>query len=271
MIAPLPPLRDVIARHGLAADKRLGQHFLLDANLTDRIARAAGPLSAINVVEIGPGPGGLTRSLLAAGAKRVFAIERDSRCVGALAELAEVYPGRLTVVEADALKTDVVALAPAPRRIVANLPYNVATPLLIGWLARAGAFEGLTLMFQREVAHRMAATPGGKTYGRLSVICQWLCEVRIEFDLDPRAFTPPPAVTSTVVNLTPRPQPLAPADMASLERVTRAAFGQRRKMLRKSLKPLGLDPAALGIEPTKRAEELSIGEFCSLARALDQS
>jgi len=263
----LPPLRDVIRRFGIAARRSLGQHFLLDGNLCGRIARTAGELSRVNVVEIGPGPGGLTRALLAAGAGSVTAIERDARCVAALAELAAAYPGRLAVVEADALTTDVAALAPSPRRIVANLPYNIATPLLLGWLARIGDFERLTLMFQKEVAERLTARPGNKQYGRLSVITQWLAEATIEFNVAAKAFTPPPKVASTVVSLAPRPRPLAPATWSALEAVTAAAFGQRRKMLRSSLKRLGLDLPALGIEPTARAENLSVEEFCALARA----
>ncbi len=266
----LPPLRDVIRRYEIAAKRSLGQHFLLDLNLCARIARAAGELAGVNVIEIGPGPGGLTRALLAAGARSVTAVERDRRCVAALAELADAYPGRLRVVEADALETDAAALAPPPRRIVANLPYNIATPLLLGWLRRIGDFQQLTLMFQKEVAERLVARPGGKQYGRLSVIAQWLAEPVIEFNVAARAFTPPPKVASTVVSLRPRGEPLAPATWQSLETVTAAAFGQRRKMLRASLKRLGLDPAALGIAPTARAEELSVEEFCVLAGALEK-
>jgi len=263
----LPPLRDVIRRHGIAAKRSLGQHFLLDLNLCARIARTAGELVAVNVIEIGPGPGGLTRALLAAGAGSVIAIERDSRCVAALGELAEAYPGRLKVVEADALETDAAALVPPPRRVVANLPYNIATPLLLDWLARIDAYQRLTLMFQKEVAERLAARPGGKQYGRLTVITQWLAEVAIEFNVSARAFTPPPKVASTVVSLIPRPRPLAPATWTALQAVTAAAFGQRRKMLRSSLKRLGLDLPALGIATTARAETLSVEEFCALARA----
>ncbi|MCP5368120.1 MAG: 16S rRNA (adenine(1518)-N(6)/adenine(1519)-N(6))-dimethyltransferase RsmA [Hyphomicrobiales bacterium] len=264
----LPPLRDVIARHGLDARKSLGQHFLLDGNLTARIARAAGDLAGVSVIEVGPGPGGLTRALLAAGADRVVAVEKDDRCLAALAELAAAYPGRLDVVPGDALQVDAAVLVPAPRKVVANLPYNVATPLLLGWLRRATDFAGLTLMFQAEVADRLLAEPGTKARGRLSVITQWLCQVRRDFNVDKRAFTPPPKVMSTVVTLIPRPQPLAPAPWGALEKVTAAAFGQRRKMLRASLKPLGLDPEAAGIAGTRRAEELDVAEFCALARAL---
>ena len=264
---PLPPLRDVIRRYGLRAHKSLGQNFLLDLNLTARIARAAGELKGARVIEIGPGPGGLTRALLEAGAE-VTAVERDPRCVEALSELVAAYPGRLRIVEADALEARLADLAPAPRKVVANLPYNIATPLLIGWLGDLAGTTGFTLMFQREVADRLAAKPRTKAYGRLSVITQWLCEVKPQFNLPKDAFTPSPKVMSTVVNLTPRAEPQAPAEMKVLERVTQAAFGQRRKMLRASLKPLGLDPAAVGVEPTARAEELSVTEFCALARAL---
>ena len=264
----LPPLREVIRRHGLDARKGLGQHFLLDLNLTARIARAAGDLAGASVIEVGPGPGGLTRALLETPATRIIAIERDPRCVDALADLVAAHPGRLEVVAADALEVDIKTLAPAPRRIVANLPYNVAVPLLIGWLADIDAIDGMTLMFQKEVADRLTAVPRSKAYGRLSVIAQWLCEVKPLFNIDKRAFTPPPKVTSTVVAFTPRPAPVAPAERRCLEAVTQAAFGQRRKMLRSSLKGLGLDPAAVGIEPTARAEELSVEEFCRLARAL---
>jgi 16S rRNA (adenine1518-N6/adenine1519-N6)-dimethyltransferase len=268
----LPPLREVIARYGIGARKSLGQNFILDLNLTRRIARAAGPLDDGTTIEIGPGPGGLTRALLDEGAARVIAIERDPRCLAALGELAELYPGRLAIVDGYALKIDPVALAEKPRRIVANLPYNIATALLLRWLGRIGEYESLTLMFQREVAERLVAAPRTPAYGRLSILVQWLCEARILFDIPPRAFTPAPKVTSSVVRLTPRPMPLAPADKAVLERVTAAAFGQRRKMLRASLKSLGVpvEPllAAAGIAGTARAEELSVTEFCALASAL---
>jgi len=270
--ADLAPLRQVIARHGIGARRSLGQHFLLDLNLTQRIARAAGDLAGVTVIEIGPGPGGLTRALLAGGAGRIIAIERDERCAGALGELAAVYPGRLEVIMADALTVPAGRLGTPPRRIVANLPYNVATPLLLGWLADIAAFDRLILMFQKEVALRLTAAPGNRDYGRLSVIAQWLTEPKRLFDIPPQAFTPPPKVTSSVVELRPRPAPLA-ADRRTLERVTAAAFGQRRKMLRHSLRALGGDPAALleaaGIVGTARAEELTIAEFCALAAALD--
>lgn len=266
----LPPLRDVIRRFELSARRSLGQHFLLDPNLTARIARAAGPLDGARVIEIGPGPGGLTRALLEAGAQ-VTAIERDSRCVAALGELAAAYPSQLRVIEADALEIDVRTLAPAPRRVVANLPYNVATPLLIGWLRQIredkAAFASLTLMFQKEVAERMLAEPGTKAYGRLSVMTQWLCDIAREFDVSPKAFVPPPKVTSTVVTLTPRAKPRGEAvPWPAMERVVAAAFGQRRKMLRQSLKRIGLDPGARGIDGTRRAETLSVEEFAGLAR-----
>jgi 16S rRNA (adenine1518-N6/adenine1519-N6)-dimethyltransferase len=264
----LPPLRDIIRRHGLDARRSLGQHFLLDGNLTDRIARVPGDLTETNVVEVGPGPGGLTRSLLAAGAARIVAVEKDPHCVAALAELAEAYPQRLQVIEADALSIDCRALVPEPRAIVANLPYNVGTPLLLGWLRQASAYRRLVLMFQKEVAHRLCARPGDSDYGRLAVITRWVAEAAVEFTIDPRAFTPPPRVTSAVVSLVPRPVPLAAADWDALERVTAAAFGQRRKMLRRSLAALGLEPAAVGIDPTRRAEDLSAEEFCALARQL---
>lgn len=269
----LPPLREVIARHGIAARRRLGQNFLLDLNLTAKIARAAGPLDQASVVEIGAGPGGLTRALLAEGARHVVAIERDPRCLAALAELAAAYPGRLELVAGDALALDPAALTSAPRKIVANLPYNIATALLLGWLDWIGEFADLTLMFQREVALRLTAMPGAKSYGRLSVMTQWLAEPRILFDVPARAFTPPPKVVSSVVRIVPRPQPLAPAAKPALERITAAAFGQRRKMLRSSLATLGLPPehllAQARVSPTARAEDLTIAQFCALAEAAD--
>ena len=268
----LPPLREVIARHGIGAKKSLGQNFLLDLNLTRRIARAAGPLDRGAVIEVGPGPGGLTRALLAEGAGRIVAIERDPRCLAALQELAAICPGRLELVEGDALALDPAELTPAPRRIAANLPYNIATALLLRWLDRIADYEKLTLMFQREVAERLVAQPRTPAYGRLSVLVQWLTQPKILFDVPARAFVPAPKVTSSVVSLTPRTTPLAPADRANLERVTAAAFGQRRKMLRSSLKTLGRAPepllAAVELSGTERAEELSVVEFCALARAL---
>ncbi len=274
-IDDLPPLRDVIARYDIAARKSLGQNFLLDLNLTARIARVAGRLDGVTVVEVGPGPGGLTRALLAEGAAHVVAIERDERCLAALAEVSAHYPGRLTVVAADALAVDMPSLVPAGSRavVVANLPYNIATPLLVGWLRSEPWppwFASLTLMFQREVAERIVARPGGKNYGRLGVLAGWRAEATIEFDVPPRAFTPPPKVTSSVVHLRPRAHPLA-CDPAVLERVVAAAFGQRRKMLRQSLRSLGVDPALLlgaaGIEGTRRAEEIDVAGFVALANA----
>jgi 16S rRNA (adenine1518-N6/adenine1519-N6)-dimethyltransferase len=268
-LAALPPLREVIARHDLAARKALGQHFLLDGNLTDRIARAAGDLSRGTTIEVGPGPGGLTRSLLRVGAARVVAIERDRRAVAALADLAAAFPDRLEVRAADALATDLATLGVAPRRIVANLPYNVATPLLIGWLRQAASFESMTLMFQKEVVERLAARPRSKAYGRLSVLTQHVCEVTPLFDIAASAFVPPPQVVSSVVRLRPRPE--VSGDLSRLEAVTAAAFGQRRKMLRSSLRAAFDDPEAvlgrLGLSPTARAEELSVGDFVRLAES----
>lgn len=273
-IDKLPPLRDIIAEHDLSAKKQLGQNFLLDLNLTSRIARTAGDISNTTVIEIGPGPGGLTRAILAAGVKKLVAIERDDRCIDALtAYLAPAYPDRFEIVAGDALEQDYLSLAPAPRRIMSNLPYNIATPLLIGWLkvARADpdAFTGFTLMFQKEVADRITAKPRTKAYGRLSIMCQWLCEVRPEFNIDARAFTPPPKIQSTVVTLTTRKEPLAPASWDAMEKVTASAFGQRRKMLRQSLKALNLNPQDIGITETARAEELSVEDFAALARLLE--
>ena len=273
MADPLPPLRDVLAAHGLTARKSLGQHFLLDLNLTGRIARAAGDLGRGTTIEIGPGPGGLTRALLEQGARQVIAIERDDRAIAIQQEIAAAYPGRLEIIADDALRVAVERLGEAPRRVVANLPYNISTVLLLAWLRHVDAFESLTLMFQKEVVDRLAAAPRSSDYGRLSVMAQWLCEVRPLFNVDKRAFTPPPNVMSTVVQLLPRPQPLAPARRQTLERVTAAAFGQRRKMLRSSLKALGPAEdllAAAGIVPTARAEELPVEAFCALARQLDR-
>ena len=273
-IDDLPPLREVIRRHGLSPKKSLGQNFLFDLNLTARIARAGGALDGVTVVEVGPGPGGLTRALLAEGAERVIAIERDQRAIAALEEIAAHYPGRLEIVAGDALAFDARARLRGERaRVIANLPYNIATPLLIGWLTAEPWppwYDALVLMFQREVAERIVAPPGGKAYGRLSVLTGWRCEAKIMFDVKPAAFVPPPLVTSSVVRLMPRPAPLA-CDAKALQRVTEAAFGQRRKMLRQSLKSLGVDAGALlaatGIEPTARAEEISVEGFVRLARA----
>ena len=270
----LPPLREVVAKYDLAARRALGQNFLLDLNLTAKIARAAGDLSTGTTIEIGPGPGGLTRALLSHGAREVIAIERDARCLGALAEIAAAYPGRLTVIEGDALAVDCAKLGGAPRRIVANLPYNIATPLIIKWLQQGAAFASLTVMVQKEVADRLIARTRTKDYGRLSVLAQFLSKPRRLFDLPPRAFVPPPKVTSTVIELLPLPEPAFPARLADLERATQAAFGQRRKMLRQSLRSLGGDTEALmaaaEITPTARAEELTVAQFAALARALEK-
>jgi 16S rRNA (adenine1518-N6/adenine1519-N6)-dimethyltransferase len=276
-IDDLPPLREVIKRHDLRAKKSLGQNFLLDLNLTARIARAAGPLEGVTVVEVGPGPGGLTRALIAGGAERVVAVERDDRAVAALSEIAARYPGRLDVVAADAMDFDPQSRVKsgAPARIVANLPYNIATALLVGWLTTEPWppwFDRLVLMFQREVAERITAEPGSKTYGRLSVLAQWRTESRILFDIAPSAFVPPPKVTSSVVEFVPRREPL-PCASPTLQKVTEAAFGQRRKMLRQSLKSLWRDPLPLldaaGIAPTERAENIPIEGFVKLACAFD--
>jgi 16S rRNA (adenine1518-N6/adenine1519-N6)-dimethyltransferase len=274
-IDDLPPLREIIRRHGLSARKSLGQNFLLDLNLTARIARAADPLAGITVVEIGPGPGGLTRALLAAGAERVIGIERDERAVAALRELAAHCPGRLDIVEADALGFDPHPyLGNGPARIVANLPYNIATALLVTWLSLESWppwYDSLLLMFQREVAERIVAVSGSSSYGRLSVLCNWRCETKRLFDIAPTAFVPPPKVTSSLVRLTPRLHPL-PVGLSDLERVTAAAFGQRRKMLRQSLKTLVPDPqpllAAAGLDPAARAQDIPVDGFIALAQAL---
>ena len=274
----LPPLREVIERHGLQAKKALGQNFLLDLNLTGKIARAAGDLSDSTVIEVGPGPGGLTRALLSAGARRVIAIERDERCLAALAEVSNHYPGRLEVISGDALKTDFATLASAasqgggPVRIAANLPYNIGTELLVRWLTVASwppFYLSMTLMFQREVAERIVAGAGSDAYGRLGVLAGWRTEARIAFDVPPQAFTPPPKVTSSVVHLVPRASPLA-TDVKKLGRVTEAAFGQRRKMLRQSVKSLGGEALLMraNIDPTRRAETLSVEEFVRLTNAV---
>ena len=273
-IDDLPPLRDVIRIHELQARKSLGQNFLLDLNLTLKVARTAGDLSDCTVLEVGPGPGGLTRALLVAGAKRVVAVEKDPRCLPALAEIAAHYPGRLEVLEADALTIDLERIADGgPLKIVANLPYNVGTQLLVDWITSANwppVWQSLTLMFQKEVAERIVAAPGSKAYGRLGVLAGWRCHATLAFEVGPKAFTPPPKVTSAIVHLTPRKAPLD-CDLKALERLTAAAFGQRRKMLRASLKPLAADAeariAAAGIEPTMRAEQLEIADFVKLANA----
>ncbi|SRR6056297_676424 len=273
-IDDLPPLRDVVQRFDLAPKKALGQNFLFDLNLTSRIARSAGALDT--VIEVGPGPGGLTRALLAAGAKRVIAIERDPRCIAALEEIAAHYPGRLEIIQGDALRFDPRPLLAGERaKIVANLPYNVGTQLLLDWVTAPEwppFWESATLMFQREVARRIVADEDDRAdYGRLGVLCGWRTHATILFDVAPSAFVPPPKVTSSVVHLTPRPDP-APCDLAMLEKVTQAAFGQRRKMLRQSLKGIHPDPGALlmplGIAPTARAEELGVADFLAIANAL---
>ena len=268
-IDQLPPLREIIERHGLAPKRVLGQNFLLDLNLTARIARQAGRVDDCDVLEIGPGPGGLTRALLAAGARRVVAIERDGRCLPALAEIAAHYPGRLEVIHGDALNIAMATLVSPGARIVANLPYNIATPLLIGWLTAEPwppFFTSMTLMFQREVAERIIAQANDAAFGRLGVLANWRCETEIAFDISAKAFTPPPKVTSSVANLIPRGRPLE-CETKALEKVTAAAFGQRRKMLRQSLKAIGgaylLEKA--GIDGTRRAETLTIAEFVTLA------
>ncbi len=271
----LPPLREVIANHGLSARKSLGQNFLLDLNLTAKIARQAGDLTGCDVLEIGPGPGGLTRGLLAEGARHVVAIEKDERCLSALEEIAGRYPGRLTVLRGDALKIDPMQHLTPPVRVVANLPYNVGTELLVRWLTPnewPPYWTSLTLMFQKEVAQRIAAECGSKAYGRLSILAQWRCQVRMVMQIPPEAFTPPPKVTSAVVHLERRETPLYDADAKVLERVVAKAFGQRRKMLRASLKGLVPDIEdvlrSVGIKPTDRAENISVEQFCALARAV---
>jgi 16S rRNA (adenine1518-N6/adenine1519-N6)-dimethyltransferase len=268
----LPPLRDVIAQHGLAAKKSLGQNFLLDLNLTRRIARAAGANEGGTFYEVGPGPGGLTRSLLAEGADKVIAVERDVRCMPALEEIAAAWPGKLEIISADAMAMDEAALLPQGARIAANLPYNVGTALLIKWLTSAcwpAFWQSATLMFQKEVAQRITARPGTEHYGRLSVLAQWRAQAKILFDVNRSAFVPPPSVTSAILRLEPRQEPLAPARLEALEAITAAAFGQRRKMLRQSLKPLGGETLTekAGIDPTARPEDLTIEQFTALARA----
>ncbi|MBD9386500.1 16S rRNA (adenine(1518)-N(6)/adenine(1519)-N(6))-dimethyltransferase RsmA [Agrobacterium sp. AGB01] len=273
-IDELPPLRDVIQRHGLDARKALGQNFLFDLNLTQKIARTAGPLEGVTVFEVGPGPGGLTRAILSLGAKKVIAVERDARCLPVLAEISDHYPGRLEVIEGDALKTDFASLVPAgePVRIIANLPYNVGTQLLLNWLLPPvwpPYWLSMTLMFQKEVGQRIVAEEGDNHYGRLGVLTGWRTVSEMAFDVPPQAFSPPPKVNSTVVHLLPKTNPL-PCDAARLEKVTEAAFGQRRKMLRQSLKPLGGETllAKVGIDATRRAETLSVEEFVAIANAL---
>lgn len=269
----LPSLRETVARHGLDARKSLGQHFLLDPAVCARIAALAGDLTGRHVIEVGPGPGGLTRALLATPAAEVVAVELDRRAVAVITELAASHPGRLRVVEGDALKVDPAALVPAPRRIVANLPYNVGSPLLVGWLRGAAALEGMTLMFQQEVAERICAAPDTEAYGRLSVLAQWRCRCEMLLRLPPGAFSPPPKVWSAVVGFTPHAEDPGPALFKAMERTTAAAFGQRRKMLRGALKSLGDAEgllAAAGIDGARRAETLSVTEFDTLARVVLQ-
>lgn len=275
-IDTLPPLREVIAAHDLSARKSLGQNFLLDLNLTAKIARQAGDLTDCDVLEIGPGPGGLTRGLLAEGARHVLSIEKDARCLPALAEIADSYPGRLTVIEGDALKVDPLAHLTPPIRVVANLPYNVGTELLVRWLTPDNwppFWDSLTLMFQREVAERIIAAPGSKAYGRLALLAQWRCDARIVMNLPPEAFTPPPKVSSAVVHLSALPQPRYPAQAKLLEKTVAMAFNQRRKMLRSALKGLAPDIEdrliSSGIKPTDRAETVALEQFCALARTLE--
>jgi len=277
-IDTLPPLRDVIATHGLSARKSLGQNFLLDLNLTAKIARQAGDLSECDVLEIGPGPGGLTRGLLAEGARRVLAIEKDRRCIPALAEIAEHYKDRLQIIEGDALDIDPLAHLTPPIRIAANLPYNVGTELLVRWLTPKEwppFWQTLTLMFQKEVAERIVAAPGSKAYGRLAILASWRAEAKIALHLPPSAFTPPPKVSSAVVHIKALEKPRFEADAAVLERVVAAAFNQRRKMLRAALKGVAPDIEdrliAAGIKPTERAEQIPLEGFCALARAVAQT
>jgi 16S rRNA (adenine1518-N6/adenine1519-N6)-dimethyltransferase len=274
----LPPLREVIATHGLAAKKSLGQNFLLDLNLTRRIARAAGPLEGETFYEVGPGPGGLTRALLAEGAGRVIAVERDARCIPALEQIAAAYPGKLQIIEDDALALDEAKLFDRPVRVAANLPYNVGTALLVKWLSAETwppFWKSLTLMFQREVAERLVAKPDTEHYGRLSVLTQWRANAKIQFDVSRSAFVPPPKITSSVVRIEPLAKPVAETRLADLERITAAAFGQRRKMLRQSLKTLSQDAERLvieaGLDPTARAETLSVADFAALARIFFRS
>ncbi len=270
-ILALPSLRQLVDRTELEARKSLGQNFIFDLNLTQRIARTAAPFNG-TVFEIGPGPGGLTRALFLEGARQVIAIEKDRRVIGFLDHLVKAAEGKLALIEADALRQPVWEMGEAPRKVVANLPYNIATALLLKWLEHADAFASFTLMFQREVAERLVAQPGDKAYGRLSIITQWLCEAELKFDVPPQAFVPPPKVTSSVVHLVPRAQPLYDGSKADLEAVTAIAFGQRRKMLRASFKKYGGEALLneAGIEPSARPQELSIEAFCRLARYLSE-
>ena len=278
MTTALPALKEVIARYGLSAKKALGQNFILDTNLLDKIVRNAkrrdpAPFETGSIIEVGPGPGGVTRAILDNGAKRLTVIEKDERCLGALSDIQTLYPDRLTVLNVDALTVPAETLGPAPRAVIANLPYNVGTLLLTGWLKKAREFSSFTLMFQKEVAERLTAAPKTPAYGRLSILTQWLCETEILFNVPPSCFVPPPKVTSAVVFLNPRPHPLAEARMDLLEKVTAAAFNQRRKMLRSSLKPVGNPEklcAAADVDPAARAEEIGIEAFCAMARCLEE-
>lgn len=276
-IDSLPPLKEVINSYGLMAKKNLGQHFLLDSRITDRVAAYAGDITGHHVIEVGPGPGGLTRSILKAGARQLYVIEKDERCLAALADIKDKVGERMQILLTDALEVDVLKEVPAPRKIIANLPYNVGTLMLTSWLelvAEHGpdVFSSLTLMFQKEVAERICAAPGSRDYGRLSVFAQWLCDIRYDYELPPGAFTPPPKVSSAVVTLIPRTQKLPVSSPRALETVVAKAFGQRRKMLRVALKGLAVPAETLlekaGIDGTRRAEELSVAQFCALANAL---
>lgn len=272
----LPPIREIVQKYGINADKKLGQNFLFDLNITNKIATATGSLEGVTVIEIGPGPGGLTRSILNAGAEKVFAVEMDRRCIHALNDyLVPESGGRLTIIEGDALRSDIYDKLEGRVRIIANLPYNISTELLFKWLDNANSFESMTLMFQKEVAERIAAKPGSKEYGRISVKAQWLCEVRTEFDVPPTVFFPPPKVYSRVVTLIPHAKPLFSADKDMLEKLCKAAFGQRRKALRVSLKQICDNPSLLlekaGIDGMRRPEELTVEEFCKLAGCLKEA
>ena len=270
LISQLPPLREVISKHNLRAEKSLGQNFLLDQNITDKIVRGSGDLTNTNIFEIGPGPGGLTRSLLKSAAKKIIAIEFDERAIKALQDLQKLFPDRLTIIHADALETNLLDLAEQPRTIIANLPYNIATPLLIGWLKQIrqnpASYKSMSLMFQREVADRILSTPKTKSYGRLAVIAGWLCNVKKIYDLPPSAFTPPPKVNSAVVHFTPKILPEDSPSFEDIEKLTAAAFNQRRKMIRSSLKEYLPAIHALDIPDTARAEELSVNDFLNIIR-----
>ena len=272
MLTDLPPLREVISEYNLRAEKSLGQNFLLDQNITDKIVRQAGDLSGVTVIEIGPGPGGLTRSLLKSDVKKVIAIEFDERAVGALQDLKNISDGRLEIIHGDALEENLLEHAETPRKIIANLPYNIATPLLLNWLSQirddVRAYDEMILMFQKEVAERITAESGGKTYGRLSVMCQWLCETKKLFDLSPSAFTPPPKVKSSVVRFTPKTLDQDAPTFKAVEKITAAAFGQRRKMIRSSLSDYVQAIEKLGLNPEKRAEDLRPEDYISLAKSL---